>query len=209
MRSAASAWCDKSASTCDISTMDRAASPSDPADAELILRAARGDAEAFAQLFDRRAPAIRAWLRLQTRDPHAAADLLSATFARAWQHRSRFRDRSGGSAAPWLFGIARHLLADWRHNGRVEQAARHKLGMELSVQAAEPLAAFADELTPELAAALEALPPGQRAALELRVLQELDYPAVASRLASSEGSARNRVHRALCALRAAFEGGQP
>lgn len=188
--------------------MDETENGGNVADAQLLARATRGDADAFAQLFDRHASPIRAWLRLQTHDPQAAADLLSETFAQAWAHRARFRDHASGSAAPWLFGIARNLLADWRRRGRVETAARQKLGMRARVDAVEPLGALDDELTPELEAALAALPATQRAALELRVLNDLDYPAVAARMASSEGSARNRVHRALAALRTALEGAQ-
>jgi RNA polymerase sigma factor (sigma-70 family) len=189
--------------------MSETAKRANAADAQLLARATRGDADAFAQLFDRHAPPLRAWLRLQTRDPQAAADLLSETFAQAWTHRARFRDHAGGSAAPWLFGIARNLLADWRRRGRVEATARQKLGMQAHIEAVEPLRALDDELTPELEAALATLPATQRAALELRVLDELDYPAIAAHLGSSEGGARNRVHRALSALRGALEGGQP
>ncbi len=82
-----------------------------PTDADLVSRASRGDGDAFAELFDRHAVVIRGWLRQQTRDPQVAADLVSETFARAWIHRARFRDPGGGSASPWLFGIARNLLA--------------------------------------------------------------------------------------------------
>lgn len=180
-----------------------------PTDADLVARATRGDGDAFAELFDRHASVIRGWLRKQTRDPHVAADLLAETFAQAWIHRARFRDQAGGSAAPWLFGIARKLLAGWRRQGRIEAAARRKLGMAEHVAVVEPLDPLDTPLAPELMAALDGLPPAQRKALELRVVHELEYPAVASRLGTSEGSARNRVHRALSALRSTLEGGQP
>lgn len=178
-------------------------------DADLIARATRGDCDAFAELFDRHAPTIRGWLRKETCDPQLAADLLAETFAQAWVHRARFRDQAGGSAAPWLFGITRNLLAGWHRRGRVEVAARRKLGMVAQVGAVEPLDSVDDELAPELTAALDGLPPTQREALELRVVDELDYPEIATRLGTSEGSARNRVYRALSTLRSTLEGGQP
>jgi RNA polymerase sigma factor (sigma-70 family) len=49
--------------------------------------------------------------------------------------------------------------------------------------------------------AFEDLPDGQRQALELRVLADLDYDGVAAGLGTSQGTARVRVARALSALR--------
>ena len=48
---------------------------------------------------------------------------------------------------------------------------------------------------------LDELPADQRSALELRVLEDLPYDGVASRLSITPENARMRVHRALGALR--------
>jgi RNA polymerase sigma-70 factor, ECF subfamily len=48
---------------------------------------------------------------------------------------------------------------------------------------------------------LEELPSGQRDALEVRVVRELDYAEVARRLDTTPAAARVRVTRALAALR--------
>jgi RNA polymerase sigma-70 factor (ECF subfamily) len=64
----------------------------------------------------------------------------------------------------------------------------------------------AERMKPSLAAALAALPPGQRRALELRVIQELPYDQVASSLSCSEGAARIRVTRALGSLSERLKG---
>jgi RNA polymerase sigma-70 factor (ECF subfamily) len=48
---------------------------------------------------------------------------------------------------------------------------------------------------------LDDLPADQRSALELRVLEDLPYDGVASRLSITPENARMRVHRALNALR--------
>jgi RNA polymerase sigma factor (sigma-70 family) len=53
----------------------------------------------------------------------------------------------------------------------------------------------------ELDAALDELPEEQRDALRLRVVDDLDYSAVAEVLGTTPGAARVRVHRALGALR--------
>jgi RNA polymerase sigma-70 factor (ECF subfamily) len=67
-------------------------------DADLI-RAARSDAGAFRELYDRYAGQVHGYHLRRTRDPHAAHDLTAETFAQAWLARRRFRDRAGGVAA--------------------------------------------------------------------------------------------------------------
>jgi len=51
----------------------------------------------------------------------AAFDLTAETFAQAWIMRRRFRDEAEGSAAPWLFGIARNVLLMSVRRGRLER----------------------------------------------------------------------------------------
>jgi RNA polymerase sigma-70 factor (ECF subfamily) len=59
---------------------------------------------------------------------------------------------------------------------------------------------FATSLAPLLKNAVRALPSEQRKALELRVVQQLDYEEVAGALGCSQNAARLRVSRALRAL---------
>jgi RNA polymerase sigma factor (sigma-70 family) len=54
---------------------------------------------------------------------------------------------------------------------------------------------------PELQRAIAALPRRQRSAVEMRVLEEASYLAIAQRLGCSETAARIRVHRGLASLR--------
>jgi DNA-directed RNA polymerase specialized sigma24 family protein len=78
-------------------------------DAEL-LAAAGSDSRAFRELYDRHAARLHSFFRQRTADDDIALDLTAETFAQAWFSRRRFRDRRDGSAAPWLFGIARNVL---------------------------------------------------------------------------------------------------
>src|SRR4029077_7781606 len=66
---------------------------------------------AFRILYDRHAGRIHGFLLKRTRDPDAAIDLTAETFAQAWVSRDRYVDHDEGTIAPWLFGIARHVLA--------------------------------------------------------------------------------------------------
>jgi RNA polymerase sigma-70 factor (ECF subfamily) len=178
----------------------------DPSDADL-LRAAGSDAHAFRELYDRYAARIHGYHLRRTRDPDAAFDLAAETFAQAWLSRGRFRDEAGGSAGPWLFAIARHVLLASVERGRLERAAMTRLGLLEALDrvpaAAEPDEAWLDGLDE----ALDALPEGQRAAVRLRVLDDLPYDAVGDALGTTPRAARVRVHRGLRALRALLTNG--
>jgi RNA polymerase sigma factor (sigma-70 family) len=129
----------------------------------------------------------------------AGSDLTAETFAQAWLGRDRFRDEHAGSALPWLFGIARNVLRETVRLDRVETRARERLGLPLDLAADEGYAKVEERLSPRLAlaAALDGLPEHEREALELRVVGELSYDAVAGRLEIRPAAARLRVSRAL------------
>src|SRR4051812_47715335 len=114
-------------------------------DAEL-LAAARTDASAFRALYDRYAARVLRYHERRTADPDAAHDLTAETFAQAWLSRSRFRDQAGGSAGPWLFAIARHVLLASVRRHALEQSACRRLGLQLSGTAAEPEESWLDGL---------------------------------------------------------------
>lgn len=177
-----------------------------------LIRAARRDPEAFAALFDRHAPRMQRWLLGKVGEPASANDLLAETFAQAWRSCPRFRGRGEEAGAAWLYGIARNLVRRHHRTGRIDTAARRRLGMPLQsgddggIEAAvERL--DAGRLRGSLDAAYAHLPQEQRAALGYRVLDGLSYEEIAATLECSPVTARTRVHRGLRALRSAIERG--
>jgi RNA polymerase sigma factor (sigma-70 family) len=181
-----------------------------PSDARL-LRESRRDPDAFVTVCERHAGALHGWLRRQTRSDDVAAELLAETLAEAWRVRRRFRDPGDGSAAPWLFGIARNLLSHYRRRGAVAVRARERLGLRVE-PAHDPYEEVDERVSTavdpsQLEAALAALPASQREALTMRVVGEREYEEIAGELEVSPATARTRVFRALGALRARLEGG--
>ena len=178
-------------------------------DVELI-KEARTDPDAFAALYERHVRSLHGWFRTRTADPGVAMDLTAETFAQAALGLRRFRDLRGGTAAPWLFGIAANLLRTYYERDRVETAARRRLGLPLdrydgAFEDADERA-VAESFAPALREALDGLPAGQRKALELRVLEERSYGEVAALLGTTEGAVRLRVMRALGALSRKLKG---
>lgn len=189
--------------------MERSAHASHASDAEL-LAAAGGDAAAFRLFYDRYAREIFRWLRSNVDDDHAAEDLLAETFAQAWLSSGSFRDEQGGSARPWLYGIARHVLLESYRKRRVEARARERLGMhaqqtefDLAAEVVERLDAEARRI--ELGRALHTLPDAQRQAVGLHVVGDLPYDQVARIMQSSAPNVRMRAMRGLRRLREVLE----
>src|SRR3954468_24326007 len=176
---------------------------SDPPPTDVaLLRAARTDAAAFEAFYRRWAVPLHGWVRERVGDPEVANDLTAEAFAQALLGLGRFRGEHPGSGAAWLWGIARNLVRQHYRGARLDTTARRRLGIEPraygdggwdEVDARAAAATLARELT----AALDRLPADQRRALELRVVDELDFGAVAASLDCNEPAARMRVSRAL------------
>lgn len=172
---------------------------------EELLRATPENPEAFGIFYRRHVDGVLAFFRVRTGDPELAADLMAETFAAALLAAPRFKPRREPAAA-WLFTIARRKLIDSWRRGRVEDAARRKLGiepLELDDGGLARIDALVDEERDPLPllALVDRLPADQREALRLRVLDERDYGDIARELECSEAVVRQRVSRATRNLR--------
>ena len=174
-----------------------------------LLELSVEDPDAFGAFYDRFEEELLAFFMRATQRAELAADLTAEVFAAALASAGLFRAELG-SARGWLFGIARHELADTWQRGRVEDRARRRLGLE-------PISLTDDalELIDELGARpsgtlrlLEELPDDQRAAVKGRVLQERSYDELARSLRCSQSVVRQRVSRGLRSLRQRLEAQQ-
>jgi RNA polymerase sigma factor (sigma-70 family) len=171
-----------------------------------LLELTLEDPDAFGVFYDRFEEEVLAFFMRATRRPEVAADLTAEVFAAALSSARLFRAELG-SARGWLFGIARHELADTWQRGRVEDRARRRLGLEPMTLSDEALERI-DELGAGGGGALrllEDLPDDQRVAVRGRVLQERSYDELALNLACSQSVVRQRVSRGLRSLRQALE----
>jgi RNA polymerase sigma factor (sigma-70 family) len=173
-----------------------------PTDEELLGSSGR---EAFGMFYDRHARAVLEYFARRTHDPQSAADLTAETFAAAIVARRRFRPGPLPASA-WLFGIARHKLADFQRRGRAEDRALRRLHVErprLGDEDAQLIALMADEVSMQL---LSELPRDEREAIEAHVLEGREYAEIAAAAIISEPAARMRVSRGLGRLRARMGG---
>jgi RNA polymerase sigma factor (sigma-70 family) len=176
-------------------------------DAEL-LASTRSEPDLFALFYDRYERAIMGYLLRRTANAEVAADLTAEVFAAALVAAHRYRADTP-TAAAWLFTIAHNILSKSRRRGRVEAAARKRLGITEAVRfgpeelSAAELAVTGDGWALEL---LERLPTEQRDAIRARILDERSYDEIAGELQVSELVVRKRVSRGLSRLRAEVEG---
>ncbi len=167
---------------------------------------ARGDAEAFSALYRLYLPLVLRWCLRETRNREVAADLAAEVFAAALVAARRYRPERG-PVSVWLLGIARNKLLESLRRGRIEAAARRRLGVEpvaltdADLERVDELVSLDEGLLERVAA----LPPQMRAALESRVIDERPYDEIACELRCSEAVVRQRVSRALRQLRAEVE----
>jgi RNA polymerase sigma-70 factor, ECF subfamily len=172
-------------------------------------RYARGEDDAFAEVYDRLAPRLFRFVLRSTRDRAKAEDIVQQTMLQ--MHRARGRFAPGAEVVPWAFAIARRLVIDQHRRGGREVLAVQgdDSGAELlaALDAPADQVAIAKELAVRLSAELDRLPENQRIAFELIKQEGLSVAQAAEVLGTTVAAVKLRAHRAYEALRAALEGG--
>lgn len=175
-------------------------------DEQLLSAVASGDDRAFAIFYRRHVDSLIAFFRRRVSAPEQAFDLAAETLAVVALRPGDFR--GDGHAVAWLYGIARNVLRSSLRQGRIEDAARRRLGAEPTPLTDADLLAVEDRAeagSEALRIALADLPEPTRRALLARVVEEREYPDIAEELECSEHVVRQRVSRGLARLRAGLE----
>jgi RNA polymerase sigma-70 factor, ECF subfamily len=173
----------------------------DVEDGELLLRARRGDEEAFSHLFARHERAIYRYAAYMC-GLDAADDIVQETFLVILRQRERV-DAPQGALQGYLLGIARHIALKRLAVQKADLDAELSLSPgETSVnQSPTPLDAVTQREAVELMrAAVKALPLVYREVVVLCDLQEMDYATAAEVLVVPIGTLRSRLHRARALL---------
>jgi RNA polymerase sigma-70 factor (ECF subfamily) len=181
-----------------------------PTDDAAPLRRPLRDPDGFVDLYRREGELILLFCTRRVLDPETALDLTAETFAQAYVARRRFRGSSEVEARAWLLTIARRRIARYLERGRLDRRLVERLGIRtpaLHPDETEEIRrrADVDGLRSTIAEELERLTADQRAALQLRIVEERSYEEVAASLGVTEATARARVSRGLRALGATLE----
>jgi RNA polymerase sigma factor (sigma-70 family) len=147
----------------------------------------------------------------RVRDREDAAEAIAETFATLWRRFDRCPQ--GAELRPWLFGVARRVIANQRRGERRRTALGERLAAardQTALDAADP-----DDPTSELARAFATLSDADRELLSLVAWEGLTREELAVALGTNRAVVRLRLTRARKRLRDAlpptqthFAGGQ-
>lgn len=161
---------------------------------EVLAEDARaGDREALIALYRRYRDAIYQFVYYRVRNRPQAEDLTSEIFVRMLEGIDRYEAQTGAFQG-WLYGIARHVMADfWRRSYRMEQVPLEESDALSQSKHPQP----ARDLSQWRQALLRALPEKYRRVLELRILQGYSVAETAQEMGVSENYVKVLQYRAL------------
>ena len=168
--------------------------------AALLARVARGDHDAFAEVYDRVAAPVFGTVRSVVRDPSLSEEVTQEVFVEVWRAASRF-DACKGSPMAWLATIA--------HRRAVDRVRSEQRAAERDRRSAAPLIAYddvaetvEDNLDRErVRRCLGALTELQREAVTLAYYGGYTYREVAGLLGVPAGTVNTRMRDGLIRLR--------
>jgi RNA polymerase sigma-70 factor, ECF subfamily len=170
-----------------------------PSDTELLRRHVAGDSEAFGELFRRHRDRLWAAALRTVGDPEEASDALQDAMISAFRRAGDFRGDS--AVTTWLHRIVVNACLDRlrRKAARPAVSAGDEQAFEaLVAQGSDPARATDTRL--DLNAALQILPPQQRAALLVVDMLGYSVADAAIILDTSQGTVKSRCARARARL---------
>jgi RNA polymerase sigma-70 factor, ECF subfamily len=151
----------------------------------MMLTIGTSHEERFRAAYQRHAGAVWRYLARRLGDDDLAEDLTSEVFVVAW----RRRHDAPTDSLPWLYGVARRVLANDRRAARAH-------AMRIRALADQLAAAAPEEPSGAVAAALAGLRERDREILLLAAWEGLEPHEVATALGIRPATARVRLHRA-------------
>jgi RNA polymerase sigma-70 factor (ECF subfamily) len=159
-------------------------------------RLQRGDAKAFAELYDVHAPMVYGLARRITGNDAHAEDVTQSVFLTLWSKPQAFK---GGNFTAWLATVTRNAALDVVRSAAVRTRA-DEVPPELPADSL-----IDDELFSRLRAsavlrAVACLPDEQRVPIEHAYFGGLSYREVAERLGAPAGTVKSRIRAGLRSL---------
>lgn len=175
-------------------------------DADLMLRVAQGDKQAFAQLYDRFSAPLYATAVRIVRDASEAQDIVHDAFVTVWDKAAAF-EAARGTAFSWVVTLVRNRAIDRvRSRRRRAELLAESVPSDLGYQENAPGSSGSETATTNdearaVRAAVATLPVDQRHALELAFFGGLTQEQIAEKLSEPLGTIKARIRRGLIKLR--------
>ena len=168
---------------------------------DLIVRARRGDQEAFRLIFERYTLPVTRFIFYMINERPLAEELAQETFVRAYKNLDALRDEARLST--WLFGIARNVARESLRKSR-RDAHRVDFTHLLSLRDSRPTPAkelLNQELTDVIREALMTLDEDKRVVFTLKVYEQRSYDEISEITGFSIPKIRNDLYRARAEMR--------
>jgi len=149
----------------------------------------KNDCKSLEEIWQSLGNQLQAFFVARVRDHQTAEDLLQEVFVRIHTKLDTVNEQQ--RIKPWIFQIARNLLAD-HYRAKSREAVLLANPDEASPETEEPLSDVVIGWLPQM---LNSLPPKYREALELYELQGLTQQEVADQLNISLSGAKSRIQR--------------
>lgn len=148
----------------------------------------------FQDLYDAHYGAVAAYARRRTDGMVDAQDVAADTFAIVWRRLSEVPE--GDATLPWLYGVARRVVANQRRGNQRRAGLTARLRTQPSAGPDLEAQVVAGEERRTVLAALARLRPADQEILRLAVWEELSHRDIAAVVGCSESSVAVRLHRA-------------
>lgn len=169
-------------------------------DAELLLRIAEGDEQAFAAFVWKHTDGIYSYILKITKSDHWAEELVQDVWLQVWQLGQDFARLDNPMS--YLYRMAQNRSIDWIRRNKRELKAQYFLQQQMTPQTENTIFQKADYDNTRrlLQAGIDALPAQRRRVFELKQAG-LSYDEIAAELNISKNTVRNQMVSALQALR--------
>ena len=176
----------------------------------LLRRSAKGDENAFTELYRRHQASVYRFALRMTGSPWAAEEIVQDVFMTLVREPKKY-DRERGTLGAFLYGVARNRVM--KHLERVPRDLsldeKGEAARESHAQLHEPRTpahwAELSERSEQVRAAVLELPAEFRETVVLCELEELSYEEAACALDCPVGTIRSRLHRGRALLLAKLE----
>lgn len=171
----------------------------------LMVAAQAGDQRAYSSFLKEAAVFVRVIARRYHRDAGLVEDVVQETLLSL--HRIRRTYEPGRPVEPWVAAVAKARAID-ALRARTRRAAVETETTDAAHEIADPATGIdaQHETRTEVAAALAALPAGQRAAVRMLKIEELSLAEASAQSGQSVPALKSLLHRAMLSLRAALKG---
>ena len=175
-------------------------------DPTLLSRVAKGDHQAFSQLYDQSSTLLFTLAVRILGNHEEAAELLQDVYFEVWRKVSRY-DVGRGTPIAWLITLTKSRALDrlrtrTARGHHATESVEAKAAVQLTEERPSPFETKADqELRTAVLTAVEGLPQAQQQAIELAYYEGLSHTEIASRLNQPLGTVKTRIKLGMSKLR--------